>query len=169
MTIHEGHPFMLPPEQRDPVRRLRGRMPAPVTIWTSQDDAGREGWTISSILVADGEPAELIALVDEDCDWWPVFRRTGRACVNVLGPGQGGVADVFARVAPSPGGVFRSGSWTDGAHGPRLAGAAAWAEATLLDANPGHSGWGLLVRAQLGAVELADGVEALEHRAGRYL
>lgn len=168
MTIHEGHPFMLPPEQRDPVRRLRGRMPAPVTIWTSQDDRRRDGWTISSVLVADGEPAELIALVDEDCDWWEVFRSTGRACVNVLGPGQGGIADVFARVAPSPGGVFRTGAWEDGSHGPRLVGASGWADVELVDADPGRSGWGLLVRATLGPIELADGVGALEHRNGRY-
>lgn len=120
------------------------------------------------MLVADGDPAELIALVNEDADWWDMFRRTGKACVNVLGPGQGGVADVFARVSPSPGGVFRTGHWQDGGHGPRLVGASAWADVELLDKDPEYSGWGLLVRARLGDIHFADGVEALEHRSGRY-
>lgn len=168
MTIHGDHPFLLPPEQRDPVRRLRGRMPAPVTIWTSSEGARRDGWTISSVLVADGDPAELVALVDEDCDWWDLFRTTGQACLNVLGPGQGAIADAFARVAPSPGGVFRTGDWTDGAHGPRLTGATAWADVDLLDTNPGRAGWGLLVRARLGPIQLAEGSDALGHRNGRY-
>ncbi len=168
MSIHSEHPFMTPRQLRDPARRVRGRMPAPVTIWTSISETRRDGWTISSVLVADGEPSELVALVNEDCDWWDLFRVTGMATVNVLGPGQGRIADVFARVAPSPGGPFRSGQWADADHGPRLEGASAWMTVRLLDPEPQHAGWGLLVRAGVEAVELADGVEALEHRAGRY-
>ena len=57
MTIHNSHPFLPPPEDRNPLRRLRGRMPAPVSIWTSADGARRDGWTISSMLVADGVEA----------------------------------------------------------------------------------------------------------------
>lgn len=108
MSIHSDHPFMTPPELRDPARQVRGRMPSPVSIWTSGSASRRDGWTISSFLVADGDPAQLVALVNEDCDWWEVFRETGEATVNVLGTGQGPVADVFARVAPSPGGPFLS-------------------------------------------------------------
>ncbi|MCC2593774.1 flavin reductase family protein [Tessaracoccus sp. OS52] len=169
MSIHSEHPFLLPAEQRDPARRLRGRLPAPVSIWTSSGEGRRDGWTISSLLVADGKPAELVALVDEDCDWWGVFRETGKATVNVLGPGQGGIADIFARVAPSPGGPFRAGEWTDAEHGPRLAGATAWVGVRLLTPEPEHAGWGLLVRAVIETVDLADDVAALQHQQGRYL
>ena len=169
MTIHSSHPYLPPEEQRDPARRLRGLLPSPVTVWTSADGGRRDGWTISSVLVAAGEPAELVALVDEDCDWWDVFRGTGLATVNVLARGQGWIADVFARVAPSPGGVFRTGEWTDDDHGPRLTGAAAWARARLVEADPGHAGWGLLVRAVVESIEFADDLEAIEHRRGRYL
>ncbi|WP_194793180.1 flavin reductase family protein [Raineyella fluvialis] len=129
----------------------------------------RDGWTISSLLVGEGEPAELIALVDEDCDWWDLFRSTGTATVNVLGPGQGRVADAFARIAPSPGGPFRTGEWTDGTHGPRLIDAAGWVGVRLVDATPDHAGWALLVRATVEELDLADGVDALEHRYGRYV
>lgn len=168
MTIHSEHPFLLPKEQREPARRLRGRLPQPVSIWTSSDGTGSDGWTISSLMVANGEPAEIVALVNEDADWWDLFRATGLATVNVLGAGQGWIADVFARTAPSPGGVFRTGEWEDSEHGPRLAGAAAWAGVRLIDEEPQSSGWSLLVRARIETVVIADEVEALEHRAGRY-
>lgn len=168
MSIHREHPFLPPAELRDPVRRLRGRLPAPVTVWTSQDGGRRDGWTISSMLVGDGEPAELVALVDEDADWWELFATTGAATVNVLTEGQGRIADAFARVAPSPGGPFRTGTWADALHGPRLTDAAAWVGVRLVDADPAHAGWGLLVRATVEVVDLAEGREALEHRHGRY-
>lgn len=169
MTIHSDHPFLPPPEQREPARRLRGLLPSPVSIWTSASGDRRDGWTISSMLVANGEPAELVALIDEDCDWWSLFRRTGLATVNVLGPGQGRISDVFARVAPSPGGPFRAGTWEDGTHGPQLAGAAARAGVALVSDDPEHAGWGLLVRARVEWIEIAPAVTALEHRGGRYL
>ena len=144
-------------------------MPAPVSIWTSEACGQQDGWTISSMMIADGEPAEIVALVDEDCDWWEIFSEAELACINILGPGQGGIADVFARMAPSPGGVFRTGEWQASSHGPRLADAAAWAGVSLVTTDPEHSGWGLLVRAKVEWIEIAKGVQALEHRKGRYL
>lgn len=168
MTIHNSHPFMPSPEQRNPLRRLRGQLPAPVSIWTSTDGARREGWTISSLLVADGDPGEFVALVNEDADWWDMFRETGKATVNVLGQGQGWVSEVFARMAPSPGGPFRTGEWSEAEFGPRLTGAAAWAEVSLVDKDPAYAGWGLLVRARIEHIDFADDVPALQHLAGRY-
>lgn len=168
MTIHSSHPFLPPPEERNPLRRLRGRLPAPVSVWTSEVGARRDGWTISSMLVADGSPGELVALVNEDADWWDLFRESGRATVNVLGPRHAMVSEVFARVAPSPGGPFRTGEWIDAPAGPRLVGASAWVEVSLVDADPAHAGWGLLVRARVDAVELAEDVAVLRHQGGRY-
>lgn len=168
MTIHSSHPFAPPPEDRAAARRLRGLLPSPVTVWTSAADTHRDGWTISSFLVANGDPAELVALVSGDAEWWDLFRETSRAVVNVLAQGHGQVADVFARTAPSPGGVFRTGEWEAADDGPRLASAAAWIGVGLIDPNPEPAGWGLLVRARIDWVEIAEGVPALEHRNGRY-
>ena len=120
------------------------------------------------MLVADGDPGELIALVSEDADWWDLFRETRSATVNILAEGQGPVSEAFARLAPSPGGPFRTGTWTDAEAGPRLAGAAAWVSVRLLDVNPPNAGWGLLVRAKTGSIELNSGVVALRHQQGRY-
>lgn len=140
-----------------------------MSIWASSEAGRQDGWTISSMLIADGEPAEVVALVNEDADWWDMFRRTGRAVVNVLGHGQGVVSDVFARMAPSPGGPMRTGEWSTSEFGPRLGGAAAWIEVSLAETNPGYAGWGLLVRATIESVEINDAVEPLRHQGGRYL
>lgn len=166
MTIHNEFPF--PSGPYNPARRLRGMVSAPVSIWASGAGTERDGWTISSFLIADGDPAELVALVKDEADWWETFQGTETAVVNLLGPGQGYLADVFARVAPSPGGVFRSGEWDAVGHGPKLTGAAAWVGVRLADTHPVHAGWGLLVRATVEWIEFADGVPLLEYRAGRY-
>lgn len=157
------------PGERNQARRLRSLLPAPVTVWTSSDGDREEGWTISSVLVADGEPPELVSLVNEDADWWELYCSTGRATVNILAHGQHLVSEVFARLAPSPGGVFRTGQWSPAPGGPRLDGAAGWAEVSLLDTSPGHAGWGLLVRSSVVSIDLPTGVEALRHQGGRYL
>ena len=56
MTIHGDHPFLPPESERSPVRRFRGRLPSPVGLWTTAYDGKRAGLTVSSMLVADGEP-----------------------------------------------------------------------------------------------------------------
>jgi hypothetical protein len=45
-------PFAVPPERRSPARRLRGRLVAPVTVWTAGHPPGGAGLTVSSVLVA---------------------------------------------------------------------------------------------------------------------
>lgn len=143
-------------------------MPSAVTVWTSHADERSDGWTISSLLVADGDPAEMVALVNEDSDWWEVFTQSRTAVVNVLSTGQDWISEVFARMAPSPGGVFHTGQWETTSHGPRLLGAAAWAGVRLGDGEPERAGWGLLVRATVEWVTFTDGTAALEHRHGTY-
>ena len=78
-------------------------------------------------------------------------------------------SNVFARLAPSPGGPFRTGTWADDPHGPRLEGAAAWAAVRLLETEPAHAGWGLLVRSVLERIDFADDVAPLRHQEGHYL
>lgn len=191
MSIHSEHPFVPPVDLRDPIRRLRGRLPAPVTVWTSvgaptsarpgAGEAGRtwrDGWTVSSLLIGEGELGQVVALLDEDAEYWELLAAARTATINVLGPGQGAVADAFARLTPSPGGPFRTGEWAQDApegqapwpagYGPRLTGAAAWVGVRLVEQDPVHAGWALLVRATIEWLELAEGVAALTHLRGAY-
>ena len=56
MTISSEHPFLPPEQDRDPVRRLRGRLISPVTLWTAADGIDRAGLTVGSTVIADGDP-----------------------------------------------------------------------------------------------------------------
>lgn len=38
MTIHPEHPFATPAGAREPLRRLRGRLPSAVSVWTTTSD-----------------------------------------------------------------------------------------------------------------------------------
>ena len=171
MTIHSSHPFLPADGERNQVRRLRGRLPLPVSLWTAVDDGRPVGWTVSSMMVADGEPAQVLGLVDEDSDLADAARRSRTVAISLLGGPHRALADAFAGLAPAPGGVFRLGSWTDTPWGPVLDDAVGWVGARLLPGEPGHAGWALLVRATVERVEVvdepADGI--LGHLRGRYV
>lgn len=169
MSIHSEHPFLPPAGDRNPLRRLRGRTPSPVTVWTTVLDGRRVGWAVSSLLLADGEPAEVVGLLDEDSELAEAVQQTRTLAVSLLGWGQQQLSDAFAGVMPAPGGAFRLGEWADTAWGPVLVGATGWLGARLKDGPVDHAGWALLVRANVEHVQVdepADGVLAYLH--GRY-
>jgi flavin reductase (DIM6/NTAB) family NADH-FMN oxidoreductase RutF len=169
VTIHSEHPFLPPGAERSPLRRLRARLPLPVTVWTAESAGRRVGWTVSSVMLADGEPAEIVGLVDEDSELADMIQQTRTFALSVLGAPHRQLADAFAGVGPAPGGAFRLSSWTNSDWGPVLADAPGWLGARLLDGEPGHAGWGLLVRAVVEHVEVADeAAGALGYCRGRY-
>lgn len=104
--IHGDNPFVDDPDSRDPVRRFRGRLSAPVTIFTSGDDNERTGLTVSSLMVIEGEPGRIEAVVGPTTDLWDLVEETGRFVVHVCTDEQRGLAQVFAGLRPSPGGIF---------------------------------------------------------------
>ena len=171
VSIHSEHPFLTPEPDRDPVRRLRGRLNASVTIWTTGAGRARAGLTVSSVFIAEGEPAEVVGLVNADSALGEELEETRTLVVNVLGAEHRTAADVFAGRTPSPGGTFRTGNWTDTDWGPVLEGVPAWTGARLVDGPLLRSGWAYLVRAAIEHVELralADEEQALGYLRGRY-
>lgn len=138
-----------------------------MTIWATGEGGTRSGLTISSMLVADGEPGRIIGLVNEDSDLWESLRQGRTFVVNAVGGGQGQLADAFAGLGPAPGGLFQLGSWQQSAWGPVLDGHVGWLGARLVEAEPRHVGWALLVEAVVEHVEVGDG-DALSHLRGRY-
>ena len=103
---HGVDPFATPPERRSDVRRLRGRLAASVTVWTSGGADDRAGLTVSSLMVAEGEPSLVIGLMNDTTDLFDAIGSSGRFVVHLLGPKDRIVADRFAGLRPSPGGLF---------------------------------------------------------------
>lgn len=166
MTIHSSHPFADP--EPDPVRRLRGRLGGAVTLWTAgADQGGWAGLTLTSVMVAHGQPARLLGLVDPDSDLADALAQTRRCVVQLLEWSHRGLADAFAGVAPAPGGVFRQADFRQTAWGPRLADAGTWVFASVETTTP--VGWSALVTCTVDEVTVGEEREPLGHRRGRYV
>jgi flavin reductase (DIM6/NTAB) family NADH-FMN oxidoreductase RutF len=167
VTIHETHPFADP--EPDPVRRFRGRLGGAVSLWTAGDLAeqhGRAGLTVSSLMVAAGEPARLLALVDPDSDLADVVADTGRCVVQLLSWEHRDLAEAFAGTAPAPGGLFRQAAFEQTAWGPRLVGIPTWVGVTVESRT--SVGWSDLLTCVVEEVVVGDDVDPLAHRRGRY-
>jgi 3-hydroxy-9,10-secoandrosta-1,3,5(10)-triene-9,17-dione monooxygenase reductase component len=161
--IHSTDPFATPQEDRSAVRRLRGRLAAPVTLWTTP---GPRGLTVSSMLVADGDPGRVLGLIDEESDLWEALSAAGRFAVAPLGPADRQLADRFAGLMPAPGGLFATGEWTATDYGPVPAHAATWAGCRLESSR--ECGWALLVEAVIEAIVVDGKPVPLVHYRGRY-
>jgi flavin reductase (DIM6/NTAB) family NADH-FMN oxidoreductase RutF len=184
VTIHPEHPFLAAPEDRDPTRRLRARLVAPVTIWAASavQSGGPDrpaGLTVGSTTIVDGEPAYVLGVIDPEAELWSAVQTAGRFTVNVLAWADRNLADVFAGLAPAPGGGFPGAGWHTTAYGPALDGRT-WAGCTLVDQRP--VGYGLLVTGAIdqvvvdpdepgppGPADRADPAGALARLRGRYI
>jgi 3-hydroxy-9,10-secoandrosta-1,3,5(10)-triene-9,17-dione monooxygenase reductase component len=113
VTIHSQHPFLPPESDRDPLRRFRGRMAQPVTLWCAGASGSRAGWTVSSMLVADGDPPEVLGLLDEEADLAQLVGATGAVAISLLRWEHRMLAEAFAGLAPAPGGPFKLSTWRE--------------------------------------------------------
>jgi 3-hydroxy-9,10-secoandrosta-1,3,5(10)-triene-9,17-dione monooxygenase reductase component len=161
--IHGTDPFATPAHARSPVRQVRGRLAAAVTLWTAP---GPAGLTVSSTVVAGGEPGRLIGVIDDESDLWTAASAAGRFAVVPLAAAHKQLADRFAGLLPAPGGLFRGYDWTDTPYGPVPADAGTWVGCRLDGAR--EFGWGLMVEATIEAVEVGSDVSPLIHFRGRY-
>lgn len=104
--IHDDNPFVDDVDSRDPVRRFRGRLIAPVTIITAGEGDDRTGLTVSSLMVVEGEPGRVEAVIAPTTDLWDTIESTGRFVVHICTDEHRAMASVFAGLRPSPGGIF---------------------------------------------------------------
>ena len=165
VTIHTEHPFAEPND--DPVRRFRGRLGGTVSLWTTGDGEARAGLTVSSFMVAHGDPAHVLALLDPDSDLARTALTTGTAVVQLLEWRHRDLAEAFAGLLPSPGGPFRTGDWRQTGWGPVLTSASAWA-GVRLQPEPREIGWSVLVDGVVEHVEVGESTTPLVHYRGRY-
>ncbi|GIF43245.1 flavin reductase family protein [Actinoplanes xinjiangensis] len=161
--IHSTDPFAVPETGKSQVRRLRGRFAATVTLWTAP---GPAGLTVSSAMIADGDPGRVLGLIDEESDFWEAVSAAGRFAVTPLAPDDRQLADRFAGLFPAPGGLFASGEWEQTAYGPVPAGATTWAGCVLDSSRP--CGWAVLLDGVIETVRTGSGGPPLVHYRGRY-
>lgn len=169
MTIHASDPFATPDEAKSPVRRLRGRLPAAVTLWTVYGPQHRPaGLTVSSTVVVDGDPGRLLGVLDEESELWGALEVGSPFAVMALSDAHRNLADAFAGLMPAPGGPFAGRSWRETEYGPVLPDTPGWAACRLADSRP--FGWGRLAEAVIERVELGadDGGPPLVRWRGRY-
>lgn len=168
MTIHSEHPFVPPEAERDPARRFRGRLGGTVSLWTAGSAGSQAGLTVSSFMVATGEPAHVLALLDPDSSLAETLRHTQLAVVQLLEWEHRQLADAFAGQFPAPGGPFRLGEWTPTRWGPRLSTTPTWAGVRLVEEPRVDVGWAHLVDCLIEHVEIGAETAPLVHRRGRY-
>lgn len=153
--VHEEHPFQEPMSERDPVRRFRGRMAAPVTIVTSGSEDDRAGLTIASVMVAEGDPGLVYFLVGSTTDLYFALQKTGKCVVHIGSQRHRGASDVFAGR-----GVEQAG------HGPVLTDFDNLLRATVVSME--ESSFSVLVAAAIDSVTLADTGDPLVWYRGSY-
>lgn len=142
---------MTPAEDRREDRRLRGRLLAPVTVWTASHDGERAGLTVSSVTLAEGEPALLLAVIDPLSSLHEVASTSGRALVHVLNSDDERLGRLFAGHYPTDPFTEIASAATE--HGPRLEG-----ERTVVAVSGFSSeeaGFQSLVRVQIDSVDFA--------------
>jgi 3-hydroxy-9,10-secoandrosta-1,3,5(10)-triene-9,17-dione monooxygenase reductase component len=105
-VIHSEHPFAPDPADLDLARRFRGRLAAGVTIVTAGGASNWTGLTVSSLLVVQGEPAQAQLVVGPTTDLWETAAESGHFIIHICRDEHRRLADVFAGLWPSPGGLF---------------------------------------------------------------
>ncbi|MGH8981110.1 MAG: flavin reductase family protein [Acidimicrobiales bacterium] len=154
-----GNPFATPIEARAPARRLRGRLAAPVTVWTAQLGSGeRTGITVSSVLVAEGEPPDVLGLVDPLSVFFDAAQSSGHFVVHVLSAEQTRLAEKFA--LRFPGDPFDGEEVSSTRFGPALESVRTRASCTFVGSS--EVGFSRLLRGRVEEI-------ALDERAARPL
>jgi len=166
-VIHDEHPFADPEDMRDPARRFRGRLAAPVTVITSGGVGRHAGLTVSSLLVAEGEPSRVFFLCGTATDLWIGIRETGGFIVHVLEESHREISDRFAGLRPSPGGMFHGLDPEDTRWGPLIPSIATRAFCRFV----GHTETDVYALADgvIERIDLSEITHPLQYFRGRYL
>lgn len=164
--IHDENPFVDAPDQRDPIRRFRGRLTAPVTIVTSGTAESRTGLTVSSLNVIEGTPGVVEMVVGPTSDLWDIVADSGRFVIHICRSTDRALAEVFAGLRPSPGGIFAGLEVTDTEFGPVIETLGDRAHCRFTGREEvGHSG---MVSGEIDHTDVGDLVDPLVYFRGAY-
>jgi len=159
-SSHFGNPWADAPEIRDPLRRLRGHLVLPVTVWLA--DAAEVpgarpgiepvGLTVSSVLLGQGDPAMLAGLISPATELADALTRpSARFVVHILNAGHRRLAQHFAGDVPAPVELLATGRTPNGvflaAVGDRL---------TCRVTATKPFGWSLLVEGEVDDIQVSS-------------
>jgi flavin reductase (DIM6/NTAB) family NADH-FMN oxidoreductase RutF len=165
LGVGSDDPFATLLDERRLDRRFRGRLVAPVTVWTAGSSARRAGLTVSSLLVAEGDPAEVLGLLDPLSDLFDVLVERGRFVVHVLDAGDRRLAGMFAGAYPVD--PFEEVATSEGDFGPVIGGTRHTLGSRLVRSEV--VGFQMLVRGRIEALDIApDAGQPLVRYRGRY-
>jgi flavin reductase (DIM6/NTAB) family NADH-FMN oxidoreductase RutF len=151
----------------DALKRAMRSLPAAISVVTAGIGDERNGATVTSAASFSMAPPTMMVSLNLSSSTWPVIRRHGHFCVNVLAADQRAVADRFA----GKGGIRGPARYAEAAWAPMvtgalaLKGALASIDCELEDVFERHSHALLLGR--VSAITLGRG-EALLYGDGRY-
>lgn len=124
------------------------------------------GLTVTSMIAVPGPQWRLVGAIDPDSDLGERLAPGDLLVVSLLSWRHRVLADVFAGLAPAPGGGFRAAEFEQTDWGPRLSSADTWAGARVETIQP--EGWSTLVTAVTEHVQAGTDDEALHHVRGDY-
>jgi flavin reductase (DIM6/NTAB) family NADH-FMN oxidoreductase RutF len=135
-----------------------------VSLWTAGAGSERAGLTVSSLLVAEGDPAEILGLVDPLSELHELAKRSGRFLVHVLEDKDDTVASFFAGRYPVD--PFEELDFEQDSYGPLLAGSRTLVRCAFVSSEP--VGFQNLLRGRIEAVELPEATHPLSWYRGDY-
>jgi 3-hydroxy-9,10-secoandrosta-1,3,5(10)-triene-9,17-dione monooxygenase reductase component len=165
-SVRYGNPWAGPPQARDPLRRWRGHLVLPVTIWLAGGTAGEgpTGLTVSSLVVGQGEPPVLAGVISPSTELADaVSTPSARFVVHLVGPVQRRLAQHFAGELPAPPELLATRL---SPHGPVLEALADRIFCRVTSSKP--FGWSLLVEADVTDVEVGEPGKALAWYHGAF-
>lgn len=125
-----------------------------MTVWTTHTDAtGPAGITVASILVAEGQPAMVLGLIDPLATFADAVVDSGRFVVHVVAEAQAKLADQLAGRSPTALDRFDDLEVSQSPWGPVVQELTSRVYCSVLDAT--ETGESTLIRAAVDEIELS--------------
>jgi 3-hydroxy-9,10-secoandrosta-1,3,5(10)-triene-9,17-dione monooxygenase reductase component len=133
-------------------------------LWTAGRVEEPAGLTVSSLMI--GEPSSIFGLMNDLTGLWDAIQGSGAFVVHALESTDKNLADVFAGLRPSPGGMFTGLDVLGSEWGPVLVDKPNRAYCRYVKAS--QAGYQQLVCGEIERIETGDLDQPLVSFRGRY-
>jgi flavin reductase (DIM6/NTAB) family NADH-FMN oxidoreductase RutF len=121
---------------------------------------------VSSLFIVEGQPALVYAVITPNSDLYDVAQASGTFVVHICTRDDAGLADVFAGIRPSPGGVFATSDVEYTKWGPTLR--AVENRIRCRTRSISEVGWSGILVGELVDSEISDLTDPLVYFRGSY-